>query len=174
MSKRLASSHRSAKRTHAFYFAARNASLAFLQFFLSLVDSFPTVLPRQYAEMRKKKVGILRTSGTSMFSGFLSVIFDDSLCPHSEYCLPFFFFLALLQFMSPPLSKKEALTCCDAQYFILLYIMSMTKNAFSTKLAFWVDFSMRRETGKPEGNRRFRLALTETQPTNNRRDESPD
>ena len=56
---------------------------------------------------------------------------------------------------------------------ILLY-MSMKKNAFSTKLAFWVDFLMRRETGKPEGNRRFRLALTETQPTNNRRDESPD
>ena len=117
MSKRLASNHRSAKRTHAFYFAARNASLAFLQFFLSLVDSFPTVLPRQYAEMRKKKVGILRTSGTSMFSGFLSVISDDSLCPHAEYSLSFFFFSALLQFMSPPLSKKEALTCCDAQYF---------------------------------------------------------
>ena len=54
-----------------------------------------------------------------MFSGSVSVISDDSLCPHSEYCLPFFFFLAQLQFMPPPLSKKEALTCCDAQYFIM-------------------------------------------------------
>ena len=52
--------------------------------------------------------------------------------------------------------------------------MSMQKNAFSAKLAFWVDFSMRRETGKPEGNPRFGLALTETQPTSNRRDESRD
>lgn len=69
--------------------------------------------------MRKceKKVGILRTSGTCMFSGFLSVISDDSLCPHAEYSLSFSFFSALLQFMSPLLSKKEALTCCDAQNF---------------------------------------------------------
>ena len=66
---------------------------------------------------KKKKVGILRTSGTCMFSGFLSVISDDSLCPHAEYSLSFFFFSALLQFMSPPLSKKEAHTCCDAQNF---------------------------------------------------------
>ena len=43
-------------------------------------------------------------------------------------------------------------------------------------LHFGSIFLMRRETGKTRGNPRFRLALTETQPTNNRRDEheSPD
>lgn len=117
MFKRLVSSHRSAKRTHAFYLAARNASLAFLSFFF-FFHWWTRSLRYCLVSMRKcEKKSILRTSGTCIFSGFLSVISDDSLCPHSEYYLSFFFFSALLQFMSPPLSKKEALTCCDAQNF---------------------------------------------------------
>lgn len=73
--------------------------------------------------------------------------------------LSFFFFSALLQFMSPPLSKKEALTCCDAQNFSGRNLCRWKKMPSLRSLHFRSIFLMRRETGKPEGNLRFRLAL---------------
>ena len=167
MSKRLASSHRSAKRTHLFTLQPETQAWHFCVFFFHWWTRSLRYCLVSMRKCEKKKVGILRTSGTCMFSGFLSVISDSfrsssfRLCYNScrRHC-----------------PRRKPLHAVTHKILAGETYVDEKKNAFSTKLAFWVDFLMRRETGKPEGNPRFRLALTETQPTNNRRDEheSPD
>ena len=72
------------------------------------------------------------------------------------------------------LKGKSFRTAVTHNILAVVAFLGEKKNAISTKIVFWVDFLMRKETGEPEENHRFRLTPTETQAMNNCKDERRD